>query len=102
MPVWSPWRGRCCSCHSAGTSWSTGSATHSATVSNWAGSCPGIIFVIMGGVPLLGWLAARGHGPVVPGVRSTTTPIELNELASAMRQVSLRASRQRLVHDDRR
>jgi hypothetical protein len=54
---------------------------------------PGIIFVIMGGVPLLGWLAARGHGPVVPGVRSTTTPIELNELASAMRQVSIRASR---------
>jgi hypothetical protein len=54
---------------------------------------PGIIFVIMGGVPLLGWLTARGHGPVVPGVRSTTTPIELNELASAMRQVSLRASR---------
>jgi len=54
---------------------------------------PGIIFVIMGGVPLLGWFAARGHGPVVPGVRSTTTPIELNELASAMRQVSLRASR---------
>ncbi len=30
---------------------------------------PGVIFVIMGGVPLLGWLAARGHGPVVPGVR---------------------------------
>jgi hypothetical protein len=54
---------------------------------------PGVIFVIMGGVPLLGWLAARGHGPVVPGVRSTTTPIELNELASAMRQVSIRASR---------
>ncbi len=52
---------------------------------------PGIIFVIMGGVPLAGWIAARGHGPVVPGVRGTTTPIELNELASAMRQVSLRA-----------
>ena len=47
----------------------------------------------MGGVPLVAWFAAKGHGPVVPGVRTTTTPIELNELASAMRQVSLRASR---------
>ena len=54
---------------------------------------PGVIFVIMGGVPLVAWVAAKGHGPVVPGVRTTTTPIELNELASAMRQVSLRASR---------
>ncbi len=62
---------------------------------------PGVIFVIMGGVPLLGWLAARGHGPVVPGVRSTTTPIELNELASAMRQVSHRASRNATSTDDR-
>ena len=52
---------------------------------------PGIIFVVMGGVPSLAWFAARGHGPVVPGVRSTTPPIELNELASAMSQVSLRA-----------
>jgi len=55
---------------------------------------PGVIFVIMGAVPLLGWLAARGHGPVVPGVRSTTTPMEIGQLAAALRQVSLRASRQ--------
>jgi hypothetical protein len=55
---------------------------------------PGVIFVIMGAVPLVGWFAARGHGQVVPGVRGTTTPIELNQLAAAMRQVSVRASRQ--------
>ena len=56
---------------------------------------PGIIVVIMGAVPLLAWIGARGHGPVVPGVRSTMTPIELNELASAMRQVTMRAGHAR-------
>ena len=55
---------------------------------------PGVIFMIMGGVPLAGWVAARGHGPVVPSVRETTTPIELTELATAMRRVTLRAGRQ--------
>jgi hypothetical protein len=52
---------------------------------------PGVIFVVMGGLPLAAWVGARGHGPVVPGVRATTTPIELRELAGAMRQVTLRA-----------
>ena len=35
---------------------------------------PGVIFVMMGGVPLLGWILARGHGHVVPGVPATRTP----------------------------
>lgn len=54
---------------------------------------PGVIFIIMGGVPLLGWIGARGHGHVVPGVAATRTPIELNELSRAMRQVVATAGR---------
>lgn len=59
----------------------------------WGWLIPGVLFVLMGGIPLLGWLLARGHGPVVPGVRSTMTPIELNELSRAMRQLSVTAAR---------
>ena len=62
---------------------------------------PGVIFIIMGGVPLVGWIAARGQGPVVPSVPETTTPIELAELASAMRRVSMRAGRTGRRDDDR-
>ena len=53
---------------------------------------PGVIFVIMGGVPLLGWIMARGHGHVVPGVPATRTPIELNELSRVMRNVAVSAA----------
>jgi hypothetical protein len=54
---------------------------------------PGVIFVIMGGVPLIGWIAAKGHGRVVPGIAATQTPVQLNELSRAMREVARNARR---------
>jgi hypothetical protein len=58
----------------------------------WGWLIPGVIFVLMGGIPLLGWIGARGQGPVVPGVPATTTPIEVRELGRALRQVHRTAS----------
>ena len=89
------WRspGPRCSCAWAGTSWSTGSATHSAKGWSWAGSSR-VSSSSSWAACRCGWCRGPRPWPAVPGVRETTTPIELSQLATAMRRVSARASRQ--------
>jgi hypothetical protein len=39
-----------------------------------------VIFVLMGGLPLLGWIAARGESPIVPPVSGTRAGRDVREL----------------------
>lgn len=41
---------------------------------------PGVIFLLMGGVPLWIWLASRGDAPIVPGVAGTRGRSEVRQL----------------------
>ena len=41
---------------------------------------PGVIFVLMGGIPLVVWIRARGDAPIVPGVAGTRARSDVREL----------------------
>lgn len=41
---------------------------------------PGVIFLVMGGVPLWLWFATRGDGPIVPGVQGTRARSDVRQL----------------------
>jgi hypothetical protein len=59
---------------------------------------PGVIFVLMGAFPLLGWLSLRDHTTILPGVSPRPTPRDYAELARALREAArVRASEQRVT-----
>ena len=41
---------------------------------------PGVIFMLMGGIPLVVWIRARGDAPIVPGVPGTRARSDVREL----------------------
>ncbi len=58
----------------------------------WGWLIPGIIFVLMGGIPLLGWFETRDHTTIVPGAPPRPTPRDFGELRDAMVQATRAAS----------
>lgn len=60
----------------------------------WGWLIPGVLFMLMGGFPLLGFLGTRDHTTVMPGVGARPTPKSYAELARAMRELArLRAAK---------
>jgi len=53
---------------------------------------PGVLFVLMGGFPLLGWIISRDHTTILPGVGAQRTPKDLADLRRAMRESARLAS----------
>lgn len=63
----------------------------------WGWLIPGVLFVLMGGIPLLGWLQFSDHSSVLPGMSARPTPKNYAELARALREAArVRASEQRV------
>jgi hypothetical protein len=61
----------------------------------WGWLIPGVIFVLMGGFPLLGWISLRDHTTILPGVSPRPTPKDYAELSRALREAAqLRAARE--------
>lgn len=57
---------------------------------------PGVIFVLMGGFPLLGWISLRDHTTILPGVSPRPTPKDYAELSRALREAArMRAAKER-------
>jgi hypothetical protein len=58
---------------------------------------PGVIFVLMGGFPLLGWISLRDHTTILPGVSPRPTPKDYAELSRALREAArLRGAKERV------
>jgi hypothetical protein len=51
----------------------------------WGWLIPGVIFMLMGGLPLIGWLGTKDHTSVLPGAGARPTPKNYAELARALR-----------------
>jgi hypothetical protein len=47
---------------------------------------PGILFVLMGGFPLVGYLISRDHTTILPGVGPRPTPRDLADIRRAVRE----------------
>jgi len=58
----------------------------------WGWLIPGVLFVIMGAVPLAGWIATRGDGHLLPGVQGTRARSDVRELRD-LRDAMARAAR---------
>jgi hypothetical protein len=54
----------------------------------WGWLVPGVIFVLMGGFPLLGWISLRDHTTILPGVSPRPTPKDYAELGRALREAA--------------
>jgi hypothetical protein len=53
---------------------------------------PGVLFVLMGGFPLLGWIISRDHTTILPGVGAQRTPKDFADVRRAMRESARLAS----------
>jgi hypothetical protein len=59
----------------------------------WGWLIPGVIFVLLGGFPLIGWIATQSHTTILPGMPPRPTPRSMDELRGMMRDAArLRAS----------
>lgn len=54
----------------------------------WGWLIPGVLFMLMGGFPLIGWLGSRDHTSVLPGIGPKPTPKSYGELARALREAA--------------
>jgi hypothetical protein len=54
----------------------------------WGWLIPGVLFMFMGGFPLIGWLGARDHTSVLPGIGARPTPKNYAELARVLREAA--------------
>jgi hypothetical protein len=62
----------------------------------WGWLIPGVLFMLMGGFPVLGWFKFGDHTTVLPGIGPRPTPKSYAELARALREAAqIRASGQR-------
>ena len=63
----------------------------------WGWLIPGVLFVLMGGFPVIGWLKFRDHTTILPGIGPRPTPKNYAELGRALREAAqIRASGQRV------
>jgi len=58
----------------------------------WGWFIPGVIFVLMGGAPLVAWFETRDHTTIVPGVPPGPTPRDMGELRQALRATGASAA----------
>ena len=64
----------------------------------WGWLVPGVIFVLMGGFPLLGWFSLRDHTTILPGVSPRPTPKDYAELSRALREAArVRAAKEQVA-----
>jgi hypothetical protein len=49
---------------------------------------PGVLFVLMVGFPLLGWIISRDHTTILPGVGAQRTPKDLADVRRAVREAA--------------